>query len=177
MVQLMLSLWSLFIEFLGSYSRCRVSNGVMPCVLGPTNFYLKNWVNILTIIMLCFQDEHQNVVVFFIRMLIFMMFFIWVHQWWMYDEFLGLFNAFHKICSSFILKKLLLHMHQKVAGQSRIKLPNLHWTLCRRERIVDLQLQAHASRRFAWFWSEDKSISEQDLLLLCLLTFHQLHCS
>jgi len=26
--------------------------------------------------------------------------------------------------------------------------PNLSWSLCRRERIVGLQLQAHASRRF-----------------------------
>ena len=47
MVQIMLSLWSLFIESLGSYSRCRVSNGVMPCVVGPTSFYFKIWVNIL----------------------------------------------------------------------------------------------------------------------------------
>jgi len=47
MVQVMLSLWSLFIESLGSYRRCRVFNGVMPCVLGPTSFYLKIWVNIL----------------------------------------------------------------------------------------------------------------------------------
>jgi len=52
MMQVMLSLWSLFIEFLGLYSRCRVSNGVMPRVLGPTSFYLKFWVNILTIRML-----------------------------------------------------------------------------------------------------------------------------
>ena len=66
----MLSLWSLFIEFLGSYSRCKVTNGVMPRVLGPTSFYLKIWVNILTIRMLLrSQDEHQNVAVFFIRML------------------------------------------------------------------------------------------------------------
>jgi len=49
MVQVMLGLWSLFIEFWGSYSRFRVSNGVMSCVLGPTNFYLKFWVNILII--------------------------------------------------------------------------------------------------------------------------------
>ena len=70
MVQVMLSLWSLFIEFLGSYSRCKVTNGVMPRVLGPTSFYLKIWVNILTIRMLLrSQDEHQNVAVFFIRML------------------------------------------------------------------------------------------------------------
>jgi len=58
MVQVMLSLSSLFIESLGSYSRCRVSNGVMPRVLGPTSFYLKIWVNILI------KDELQNVVVF-----------------------------------------------------------------------------------------------------------------
>jgi hypothetical protein len=66
----MLSLRSVFIESLGSNSRCRVSNGVMPRVLGPTSFYLKIWVNILTIRMLLrSQDEHQNVAVFFIRML------------------------------------------------------------------------------------------------------------
>jgi len=47
MVQVMLSLWYLFIASLSSYSCCRVSNGVMPCVLGPTSFYLKIWVNIL----------------------------------------------------------------------------------------------------------------------------------
>ena len=70
MVQVMLSLWSIFIEFLGSYSRCKVTNGVMPRVLGPTSFYLKIWVNILTIrMLLSSQDEHQNVAVFFIRML------------------------------------------------------------------------------------------------------------
>ena len=70
MVLVMLSLSSLFIEFLGSYSRCRVSNGVMPRILGPTNFYLKFWVNILTIkMLLCFPGWtsecccvlHQNV--------------------------------------------------------------------------------------------------------------------
>jgi len=106
MVQVMLSLWSLFIEFLGSYSRCKVTNGVMPRVLGPTSFYLKIWVNILIIRMLfCSQDEHQNVVVFFIRMLIFMMFFIWVHQWWMSDEFLGLFKAWHEICWALSTKR------------------------------------------------------------------------
>jgi len=62
MVQVLLSLWSLFIDFLGSYSRCKMTNGVMPRVLGPTSFYLKIWANILTIIMLlCSHDEHQNV--------------------------------------------------------------------------------------------------------------------
>jgi hypothetical protein len=70
MVQVMLSFWSLFIEFLGWYSRCKVTNGVMPRVLGPTNFYLKLWVNILTIRILlcssgwtseCFCVLHQNV--------------------------------------------------------------------------------------------------------------------
>jgi len=45
MVQVMLSFWSLFIEFLGSYSRWRVTNGLVPRVLGPTNFYLKFWAN------------------------------------------------------------------------------------------------------------------------------------
>ncbi|AES88225.2 transmembrane protein, putative [Medicago truncatula] len=44
-----------------------MSNGVMPCVLGPTSFNLKFWANILI------SDEHQNVVVF-------MMIFIWVHH-------------------------------------------------------------------------------------------------
>jgi len=73
MVRVMLSLWSLFIESLDSYSRCMVSNGVMPCVLGPTSFYLKFWVNILI------KDELQNVVVF-------LMIFIWVHH----DIHLGL---------------------------------------------------------------------------------------
>ena len=67
MVPVMLSLWSLFIESLGSYNRCRVSNGVMPYVLGPTSFYLKFWVNILI------KDELQNVVVF-------LMIFIWVNH-------------------------------------------------------------------------------------------------
>jgi len=80
MVQVMLSLWSLFIEFLGSYSRCRVPNGVMPHALGPTNFYLKFWVNILTIRMLLCSSGwtseccvlHQNVDVH--------QTFIWVHH-------------------------------------------------------------------------------------------------
>jgi len=77
MVQVLLSQWSLFIEFLGSYSHCKVTNGVKPHALGSTSFYLKIWVNILTIrMLLCFQDEHQNVAMFFIRMLIFMMFFV-----------------------------------------------------------------------------------------------------
>ena len=75
MVQVMLSLWSLFIEFLGSYTRCRVT----------TNFSLKIWVNLLTIrMLLCSLDEHQNVVVFFIRMLMVIRIFIWVHHWWIY---------------------------------------------------------------------------------------------
>jgi len=39
----------------------------MSCVLGPTSFYLKFWVNILI------KDELQNVVVF-------LMIFIWVHH-------------------------------------------------------------------------------------------------
>lgn len=224
MVQVLLMPSPLFIESLGSYSRCRVSNGVMPCVLGPTSFNLKFWANILI------SDEHQNVVVFmmifiwvhhvwmntwssglcicfsyefldnnqcmdfssYIRMflshilswnrcrrilwdsasscpcferlccpcsvptlrrvylllkmtdllcfcfllftyctvhkvsmswawtfwssecLIFMMFFIWVHQGWMSDEFLDPFHTWHEICSSVILQKLLLHMHQKL---------------------------------------------------------------
>jgi len=81
MVQVMMSLWSLFTEFLGSYSRCRVSNGVMSRVLSPTNFYLKFWVNILTIRMLlcssgwtseCGCVLHQNVDVH--------QTFIWVHH-------------------------------------------------------------------------------------------------
>jgi len=106
MVQVLLRPWSLFIECLGSYSRCRVTNGVMPRVLGPTSFYLKIWVNILTIrMLLCSQDEHQNVAVFFIRMLMFMMFFIWVHQWWMSYEFLGLFQTWHEICWVLSIKK------------------------------------------------------------------------
>jgi len=67
MVQVMLSRWSLFIECLGSYSRCKVCNGVMLCVLGHTSFYLKFWVNILI------KDELQNVDVF-------LMIFIWVHR-------------------------------------------------------------------------------------------------
>jgi len=83
--QVMLSLWSLFIESLGSYCRCRVTNGLLPRVLGPISFYLKIWVNLLTIrMLLCSSDEHQNVVVFFIRMLMFIKLFIWVHHWWMY---------------------------------------------------------------------------------------------
>ena len=40
-----------------------------------------------------FHDEHQNVVVFFIRMLMFIMTFIWVHHLWMNDKFLGLSNV------------------------------------------------------------------------------------
>jgi hypothetical protein len=59
MVQVMLNLRYLFIDFfLGSYSRCRVSNGVMSRVLGPTNFYLKFWVNVLNIrMLLCSSSE------------------------------------------------------------------------------------------------------------------------
>jgi len=70
MMQVMLSLWSLFIEFLGSYRRCKVASGIIPCVQGPTNIYFKLWVNILTIQMLlcssgwaweCCCVLHQNV--------------------------------------------------------------------------------------------------------------------
>jgi len=58
MVQVMLRPWSLFIESLGSYSRCRVTNGVVPRVLGPTSFHLKIWVNILIIrMLLCSSSE------------------------------------------------------------------------------------------------------------------------
>ena len=73
MVQVLLKPWSLFIESLGSYSRCRVSNRFMPCVLGPTSFNLQFWANILI------SDEHQNVVVF-------MMIFIWA--WWSSSGFI-----------------------------------------------------------------------------------------
>jgi len=52
MVQVMLSLWSLFIEFLGSYSRCRVTNGVIPHV---HKLLLENMGE---------HSNHQNVVVF-----------------------------------------------------------------------------------------------------------------
>ena len=45
MVQVMLSLSLLFIEFLGLYSRWSVTNSLVPRVLGPTNFYLKFWAN------------------------------------------------------------------------------------------------------------------------------------
>jgi len=77
--------FDLYLEFLGSCSHCRVTNGILPCVLGPTSFYLKIWVNLLTIrMLLCSSDEHQNVVVFFIRISMLIMIFIWVHHWWMY---------------------------------------------------------------------------------------------
>jgi len=61
--------------------------------------------------------------------------------------------------------------------------PNLPWTLCRRE-IVDLQLQAHASRRFCKILYSTKSQTHPSLVgwgkisfLICFLSFHQLHCS
>jgi len=52
MMQVMLSISLLFIEFFGSCSRWRVTNDLVPCVLGPTSFYLKIWVKILNIWML-----------------------------------------------------------------------------------------------------------------------------
>jgi len=117
MVRVMLSLWSLFIEFLGSYNRCRVTNGVMPRVLGPTSFYLKIWVNILIIrILLCSQDEHQNVVVFFIRMLMLMMFFIWVHQWWTSWWVSGFVQGVTWDLLGFIHQKVTSPYASKVAG-------------------------------------------------------------
>jgi len=72
------------------------------------------------------------------------MIFIWVHNWWMYDEFLGLFNAWHMIFwvissksnFSICIKKLLDKVNQNCIEH------------CAGEIIVDLQLQAHASRRF-----------------------------
>jgi len=124
MVQVMLNLWYLFIEFLDSYSRCRVSNGVMPRVLGPTNFYLKFWVNILNIrMLLCsspecwcssnihlgtsYMNEHMS---FWVSHMCFI---------WFYGQYPWILTFPHTSKCCWI--KL-----DKVA-------PDLHWIVCRRE--------------------------------------------
>jgi len=110
MLQVMLNLSLLFIEFLGSCSHWRVTNGVMPCVLGSTDFYLKIWVNILTITMLLCSSgyEHQNVDVHHdIHLGSSFMSVWWVSGFiqCMPHDFLGI---IHMLC--------LLHKHQKVVG-------------------------------------------------------------
>ena len=109
-------LQTIFVVFLYVLQWCKLCWGHIAVVGWPMVFCHMSCVPLAFTWKLGEHFDHQNVVVFFIRMLIFMMFFIWVHQWWMYDEFLDLFNVFHKICLGFILKKLLLYMHQKVAG-------------------------------------------------------------
>ena len=164
MVQVMLSLWSLFIEFLGSYSRCKVTNGVMPRVLGPTNFYLKFWVNILiSIMLLCsssecwcssdihlgssFMNEHMNFWVGHMRFIWFSRQYPWVVTFPHASE-----------CCWIKLNKVA---------------PYLHWIVCRRENsgsaifrlmlLWDMQdtVMYHISYVSFFDWSG------QDLLWLC----------
>ena len=171
MVQVLLRPWSLFIESLGSYSRCRVSNGVMPCVLGPTSFNLKFWANILI------SDEHQNVVVFM------MMIFIWVHDdlhlgssLWMNTwisacvicfsyEFLG--NNQSMGFSTYIRK--LLSQICLGTGAGKIK-----WIL---------HLHAYALRDcWSMYCTNSHALSISDwagqiCFCFCLFAFHLLYCS
>jgi len=106
MVQIMLSLWSLFIEFLGSYSRCRVTNGVMPRVLGPTSFYLKSGWTFWPSECCCVPRTN-------IRMLLCSSSECWC-SWCSssgfinderLDEFLDLFQAWHEICWALSTKR------------------------------------------------------------------------
>ncbi|AES97099.1 hypothetical protein MTR_5g045320 [Medicago truncatula] len=84
-----------------------MSNGVMPCVLGPTSFNLKFWANILI------SDEHQNVVVF-------MMIFIWVHHihadvlFWTFYSCQVYLHVLHVLDESGLLMNNLLNYHQNV---------------------------------------------------------------
>ena len=124
MVQVMLSLWALFVEFLGSYSRCKMTNGVMPHVMGATNFYLKLWVNILTIRMLlcsssecwCSSEIHlgSSYMNEHLSFWIYHMGFVW------FSGQYPLVLAFPCTSECFWIKL------DKVA-------PNLHWIVCRRE--------------------------------------------
>lgn len=178
LVRVLLSLWSVFIESLGSNSRCRVSNGVMPRVMGPTSFYLKIWVNILTIRMLLrSQDEHQNVAVFFIRMLeihdVLHLGSSWMNVGWIS----GL--AQHVVWDlfEFYPPKSSFSICFKSCWKSRIKWTKSVLDFVQEREDSGLQLQAHASRRFAWFCSEYKLSLMQDLLLLPFTSFYQLHCS
>jgi len=116
-VQVMMRPWSLFIECLGSYSHYRLTNGLLPRVLGPTSFYLKIWVNILTIrMLLCYQGWtsecccvlHQNVDVYDVLHLGSAL----MNVWWV-SRFV---QCVPYDFPGFIHKKLLFHMHQKVAG-------------------------------------------------------------
>ena len=163
MVQVLLRPWSLFIESLSSYSRCRVSNSVMPCVLGSTSFNLKFWANILI------TDEHQNVVVF-------MMIFIWVHHVWMNTwiservicfsyEFLGNnqsmgFSTYiRKLLSQICLGtgageiKWILHLHAHALGDC----------------VVHVLYQLPC---VVYLW-----LSRTYLIYFCLFAFHVLYCS
>jgi len=117
MVQVILSLSLLFIEFLGSCSRWSVTNGVVSCVMGPTGFYLKIRVNILNFRMLFCSWEY-------FRMLLyswwsssgFITIFIWVHHVWMKTWVSGFIICVSYDFLDIIHKQWLFHIHQSVAG-------------------------------------------------------------
>lgn len=150
----------------------------MPCVLGPTSFYLKIWVNILTIRMLLrSQDEHQNVAVFFIRMLeihdVLHLGSSWMNVGWIS----GLAQHVMWDLFEFYPPKSSFSICFKSCWKSRIKWSKSVLDFVQEREDSGLQLQAHASRRFAWFCSEYKLSLMQDLLLLPFSSFYQLHCS
>ena len=132
MVQVMLSLSLIFIEFLGSCSRWRVTNGLVPCVLGPTSFYLKIWVNILNFrMLLCSWEYFKMLLCSWWSSYGFSKIFILVHHVWILDEFMGSSYAFHMILwalsiSSDFSTNIIILLDNVF--------PNLSWKLCRREK-------------------------------------------
>jgi hypothetical protein len=133
---------------MNSCDRCSVTNSLVPRVLGPTDFYLKVWINILNFRMfLGCNNVDQNVVVFF-RILENVVVFImilylgsshmnvrWVSRYirCVSDEFLGFVHEYYH-----------LHIIKNVVGQclSRFSLE------CLQERGKWFHLHAHTLRDF-----------------------------
>jgi len=143
MVQIMLSLWYPFIEFLGSYSRCKVINGVMPCVMGPTSFYLKFWVNIMNFrMLLCSWWSSFG----------FIKFFIWVHHVWMSDEFMGSSYAFHMSLFVLFVISISNDFSTYIIMLLDNTFPDLPWELYRRDK-VDSASSCPCFKRFSDTWA------------------------
>ena len=170
MVQVLLRPWYLFIESLGSYSRYRVSNGVMPCVMGPTGFNLKFWANILI------TDEHQNVVCSWWSSFGFIMIFIWVHHVWMNTWIFGRIICFsyeflgnnQSMGFSTYIRKLLSQICLGI-GAGEIKwIMHLH-AHALRDCVVHVLYQLTC---VVYLW-----LSRTYLLCFCFFAFHLLYCS
>jgi len=124
MMQVKMSLSLLFIEFLGSCSRWKVTNGVMSCAMGPTDFYLKFWINILNFICVHLGSSWYSSG--------FIMIFIWVHHVWMKTWVFGLIYVFH-------MTFLALSISSGFSTYIRMLLDNTFldfpWKLCKPAKV------------------------------------------